>query len=691
MGAMGPKIPHPDAQAADDGISKAQQASPTIVKKKPVKAERIIGTNDMIEGWQELPYIQRGYRLNYSYKDAFRSIFSWHNDTLNIWTHLMGIVYYLFMIPHVFSELDRQRANDWDRFLFKVYITCALIQMGASALYHTVRCVSKWAEDNFLRIDLIGIVIMIIGSYMVAMGQGFTCVRSAFSLYILILMGILGTGCLLSFHPAFQEPKFEAIRHVLLGSGVAFGVIPSLHWLYHCGHECSYVIHTSLLSMFGLYFAGFMIYLGRFPERVSSQGKFDLVGASHQLWHVLVFLASRAWLLGMIDYHAFRRVRAGLPLYVDTLDSHPLYAPQSKLSLPLSFVKKEFHGVEEILRKYGFLANNDPLQNPEPYKDGLHRTEDSLASNTGGGVDLTTPPFVVVGNNVRSNEAYVSFLQAAKEAFSSENADAFYRLDPYEFSILSQSAIKAAIHLTDGYDHLYTDELLACERVLRMDESSTGQFHYLSQKETTSEELIGAWQLFRDNLSAQNETVLFSEEDSEETENEDNTDGFPNDDENAFRVTSVGTVLSIQGIKPSLNKCKALMLDLANGILPFLSKENQVVTANTNTDTSAAAIGSSSGAAGTNGLDGHSLLLLDSDLQLTCDPNGSGREIANFVGRMLNEANKRFFNTHNSLQKFVKSMLQKEEAFQAALEAIEKSDETVKGDPVPLDRSQEEL
>lgn len=55
--------------------------------------------------------------------------------------------------------------------------------MGASALYHTVRCVSKWAEDNFLRIDLAGIVTMIIGSYIVAMGQGFTCIRSAFCMY----------------------------------------------------------------------------------------------------------------------------------------------------------------------------------------------------------------------------------------------------------------------------------------------------------------------------------------------------------------------------------------------------------------------------------------------------------------------------------------------------------------------------
>lgn len=657
MGAMGPKMPHPDAQGDLEEVPKAQQESPVAMTKKPVKKERIIGTIDMVEDWQTLPFIKTGYRLNYSYSDAFRSIFSWHNDTLNIWTHIMGIAYYLFMIPHVFSELGRQGASEWDRLLFKIYIVCALIQMGASALYHTVRCVSKWAEDNFLRVDLIGIVIMIIGSYIVAMGQGFTCIKSAFSLYIVILIVILGTGCLLSFHPAFQEPRFEAIRHTLMGSGVAFGVIPSLHWLYHCGQECSYVIHTALFSMFGLYFAGFMIYLGRFPERASSRGKFDLMGASHQLWHVLVFLAGRAWLLGMVDYHAFRRVRAGLPLYVDHLDSHPLYAPESKLSFPLSFVRKEFHGVEEILSKYGLYPKNDPLHNPEPYAQGLHATEDLLSADSGGGVDLTTNPAVSVGKNVPSSAEYSSFLQAAKEALSVENEDAFYRLDPYEFSILSHSAIKAAIHLTDGFDHLYTDELLACEKVLRLDQAFKGQFHFLSQKDTSPEELLGAWELFRDNLASENAAELFEDEEDGETEDMEEASYAAG---NAYEK------------EPSVKQCKALMLDLANGIMPFLSKENHVLGSDAST------ISGSAGAsvANPNRLESHSLLLLNSDLQLTCDPNGSGREIANIVLRMLNEANKRFFSTRQSVRKFVKSMTQKKDAFHAALEPVDKLDET---------------
>lgn len=392
----------------------------------------------------------------------------------------------------------------------------------------------------------------------------------------------------------------------------------------------------------------------RFPERVSTKGKFDLVGASHQLWHVLVFLAGRAWLLGMIDYHAFRRVRAGLPLYVDHLDSHPLYGQQeSKLSWPLSFVRKEFHGVEEILQKYGLLQKADPINNPEPYTQGLHAAE-SL-NNSQQEVDLTIPPVVAMGKNVRSSEEYSTFLQAAQEALQAEDADAFYRVDPYEFSILSHSAIKAAVHLTDGFDHLYTDELLACEKVLRMDETFKGQFHFLSKKDTSPEELLGAWELFRDNIASENVTALFKDADDHADDLSSSTG-----DESHSSIDK----------EPSVNQCKALMLDLASGIMPFLSKENEVIS----TKDSATSANSAAASSDAHKL-GHSLLLLNSDLQLTCDPNGSGKEIANFVLRMLGEANHRFFSTHDSIRKFVKFMVQKKDAFHAALEPTSKMEQ----------------
>ena len=36
-------------------------------------------------------FIRKGYRVDYSTRDTFRSLFRLHNETGNVWTHLCGM------------------------------------------------------------------------------------------------------------------------------------------------------------------------------------------------------------------------------------------------------------------------------------------------------------------------------------------------------------------------------------------------------------------------------------------------------------------------------------------------------------------------------------------------------------------------------------------------------------------------
>lgn len=51
-----------------------------------------------LEPWKHInPYITHSYRHGYeSYWDFFLSIFRWHNETMNIWTHLLGCLYFIY-------------------------------------------------------------------------------------------------------------------------------------------------------------------------------------------------------------------------------------------------------------------------------------------------------------------------------------------------------------------------------------------------------------------------------------------------------------------------------------------------------------------------------------------------------------------------------------------------------------------
>jgi len=49
-------------------------------------------------------YIHRGYRIGYSnVKSIFGTLFSIHNESINVWSHLLGSILFLVMMVFVVS------------------------------------------------------------------------------------------------------------------------------------------------------------------------------------------------------------------------------------------------------------------------------------------------------------------------------------------------------------------------------------------------------------------------------------------------------------------------------------------------------------------------------------------------------------------------------------------------------------
>ena len=53
------------------------------------------GLKSQAPSWQQQRYILRGYRIGLSMKETFLSLFVLHNETVNVWTHLVGSLYFL--------------------------------------------------------------------------------------------------------------------------------------------------------------------------------------------------------------------------------------------------------------------------------------------------------------------------------------------------------------------------------------------------------------------------------------------------------------------------------------------------------------------------------------------------------------------------------------------------------------------
>ena len=88
------------------------------------------------------------------------SIFEWHNETINIWSHLISTVG--FIICLTFTESNAE--TDIEIWPLQVLCLCAIFCYGFSAIYHTFQCHSENAQACLCRIDMQGIFMAIAGN-----------------------------------------------------------------------------------------------------------------------------------------------------------------------------------------------------------------------------------------------------------------------------------------------------------------------------------------------------------------------------------------------------------------------------------------------------------------------------------------------------------------------------------------------
>lgn len=119
------------------------------------------------------PYIEYGYRKTKSIRDTFYTLFSFHNETMNIWSHLIGFFCVLVAGYHVISEMvDKDEHHIFEIIAFEAFIFCAALCLLMSAIYHWFGCISEAYHNCLLRMDVTGIGLLVSGSFIPAVYYG---------------------------------------------------------------------------------------------------------------------------------------------------------------------------------------------------------------------------------------------------------------------------------------------------------------------------------------------------------------------------------------------------------------------------------------------------------------------------------------------------------------------------------------
>jgi adiponectin receptor len=133
--------------------------------------------------WNELPawqqdnhYIISGYRpATNSYNKSFASVGYIHNETVNIWSHMIGALLALVGSAAVYRTLGPryESATREDVLVFSCYFLGAVACLGMSATYHTISNHSHGVAVWGNKLDYLGIVFLIWGSFIPVLYYGF--------------------------------------------------------------------------------------------------------------------------------------------------------------------------------------------------------------------------------------------------------------------------------------------------------------------------------------------------------------------------------------------------------------------------------------------------------------------------------------------------------------------------------------
>lgn len=276
-----------------------------ISNSKSFKRQVLYSFNDLPEWQKDNEYIHTGYiKETNSYMEIIKSLMYLHNESVNIYTHLLpGIVCLLILLgvlEHTTMPIYITTSYS-DYWIINFFFLGVLFCFSMSATFHCFKAHSERISIFGNKLDYLGIVFLIISSMVSIMYYGFYDKFPLFILFTAITLS-LGSMCtVVSLKDKFRAPHWRAKRATMF---VLFGlsaVLPLAYGLISYGYKnTARKIGLNWVLLEGVfYISGATLYGLRIPEK-HSPGNFDYFFNSHQIFHVLVVAGAGAHYVGLI-------------------------------------------------------------------------------------------------------------------------------------------------------------------------------------------------------------------------------------------------------------------------------------------------------------------------------------------------------------------------------------------------------
>ncbi|KAK3047231.1 inc metabolism membrane protein [Extremus antarcticus] len=293
---------HKAAEVLTEGAVAARKAKELLTCKieEAIAQARVKGviSYDMLpEPWRVNPHITSGYRFSETKLECIRSSFTTlSNETVNIWTHAIGLIIVLAIAFYVYPSTPAfSQATNFDIAIAGAFFFAACKCLVCSTMWHTMNSISNQTlMERFACVDYTGISLLVAASIMTTEYTAFYCEPISRWIYLSTTFALGTMGTILPWHPTFNRADMSWARVGFYVTLAATGFVPVAQLTMQRGWEETSYFYAPIVRSMIVYLSGAVLYAAKLPERWRP-GCFDYVGGSHNIWHLAV--------LGGILYH----------------------------------------------------------------------------------------------------------------------------------------------------------------------------------------------------------------------------------------------------------------------------------------------------------------------------------------------------------------------------------------------------
>lgn len=274
----------------------------SLVNSKKQKSTEIKIVNwDNLSEWQkDNEFIFDGYvKETNSVLRCVKSLKLMHNESINIWTHLVPSVIYLclligftdFVLEKKLVEIlgvDHNLMDTIDYVMVNIFFLGAFLCLFCSSCFHCFKQHSESVSVIWSKADYMGIIILISTSIISLLYYGFYD-HLFLCKFFTIVTAIFGATCgVFVLNDKFNHKDWKIVRASFFILFAASGILPIITGCFVFGVENS-VKRVQLLYVFleaVSYIVGAVIYGFKIPECYYKPGKFDYFFNSHQIFHI---------------------------------------------------------------------------------------------------------------------------------------------------------------------------------------------------------------------------------------------------------------------------------------------------------------------------------------------------------------------------------------------------------------------